>query len=86
MTVFFCILGTDIRRRLEWVLPFLPRIGEHIYILDFIPDLDPITVKDDVLIIDSIQWLVLNGEVCATIFLEYEEREKLSTNFLKIIN
>lgn len=86
MTVFFCILGADITKRFEWILPFLPRIGEHISILDFIPDLDSIKVKDDVLVIDSIQWFVLNGEVCATLFLEHEEHERLSADFIKLVN
>ncbi|MCL1658587.1 hypothetical protein M2T79_18430 [Elizabethkingia miricola] len=86
MTVFFCILGADIRRRFEWILPFLPRIGEHISILDFIPDLDHIKVKDGVLVIDSIQWFVLNGEVCTAMFLEHEEHEKLDIDFIKLVN
>ncbi|MCL1668230.1 hypothetical protein M2T82_09180 [Elizabethkingia ursingii] len=86
MTVFFCILGVGINKRIDIDLPILPRVGEEIYIDDFIPDIDYAKVQDDILVVDSIQWMVLDGEACATIFLEHEEREKLSTDFIKIVN
>ncbi|MCL1654207.1 hypothetical protein M2T28_16405 [Elizabethkingia miricola] len=67
-------------------LPFLPRIGEQIYIDDFIPDLDHTKVHDEVMVVDSIQWMVLDGEACATLFLIPEEYEKPSIDFIKIVN
>ncbi|WP_454060177.1 hypothetical protein [Elizabethkingia ursingii] len=86
MIIFFHILGTGINKRIDIDLPILPRVGEQIYIDDFIPDLDHAKVQDDILVVDSIQWIVLDGEVCATLFLEHEEHEKLSADFIKIVN
>lgn len=86
MTIFFCILGADITKQFEWVLPFLPRVGEQISIVDFIPDIDSTKMKDDVLVVDSIQWIMLNEEICATLFLTHEEHEKLGIDFIKIVN
>jgi hypothetical protein len=63
--------------RLAWMCPFLPRIGEHLFIDDFCPDAD--TLKDT-LVVEDIQWHILNKEICASIFLgddsiEADERE-----------
>ncbi|WP_407484444.1 hypothetical protein [Elizabethkingia anophelis] len=86
MIIFFHILGTGINKRIDIDLPILPRVGEQIYIDDFIPDLDHAKVQDDILVVDSIQWIVLDGEACATLFLMPEEHEKLSVDFIKIVN
>lgn len=74
MTVFICVLGAE-TKRLEWNLPFLPRIGEHLYIEDFVPDIDSVKVHDDVLKVVDIQWIKLDGEICATLFLECDDSE-----------
>lgn len=74
MTVFLCVLGAE-TKRFEWNLPFLPRIGEHLFITDFIPDIDPAKVSDDVLKVVDIQWIELNEEICATLFLGDDDSE-----------
>ncbi|MDV3630481.1 hypothetical protein CMU57_02195 [Elizabethkingia anophelis] len=86
MIIFFHILGTGINKRIDIDLPILPRVGEQIYIDDFISDLDHTKVQDDILVVDSIQWIVLEGEVCANLFLDREEHEKLDIDFIKIVN
>jgi len=72
MTVFLCFLGTE-PKRLRWNLPFLPRIGEHLHIADFIPDIELSKESDGLLKVVNIQWMELNGEICATLFLDRDD-------------
>lgn len=74
MNVFICVLGVE-SWCLEWNFPLLPRIGEHMFIADFVPEIPLKADIDDVLKIVDIQWIKLNGEICPTLFLgdEYSE-------------
>ena len=52
--------------RIAWMCPFLPRIGEHLFIDDFYPDAD---ILKDTLVVQDIQWHILNDEICAFLFM-----------------
>ena len=58
--------------RIAWICPFLPRIGEHLYIADFYPNSD---ILEDILIVQDIQWHIVNDEICASIFMGYDPIE-----------
>lgn len=73
MTIFICILGLDRHLKTEWKYPVLPRIGEHIFAPDFIPD--DLYIEDDVLIVEDIQWGNINNEICPVLFLNYDNSD-----------
>lgn len=74
MTIFICVLGVD-PERVDWNFPFLPRIGEHVYIADFIPDIDLTKVSGDTLKVVDIQWIKIDGEICPVLFLGDKDSE-----------
>lgn len=73
MTIYFCVLGSK-TTQLNWDNPFLPRIGEHIFLPDFIEDG---AFNDDTAIIEDIQWSVINDEICPVFFLSFDNKDKL---------
>ena len=74
MTIFICVLGVD-PERVDWNFPFLPRIGEHMCIADFIPDIDLTKVIGDTLKVVDIQWIKIDGEICPVLFLGDKDSE-----------
>lgn len=81
MDVYIHIKGNN-PIRIAWPAPFIPRIGEHLYIEDFCPD---IYVLEDILIVQDIQWHIVGDEICASLFMGYDSIENNDRN-VKYIN
>jgi len=71
MNVFIHVKGNN-PIRIAWPVSCLPRIGEHLFIYDFYPD---VKVLEDTLVVQDIQWHVVNGETCTSLFLGYDPIE-----------
>lgn len=68
MDVYIHIKGNN-PIRVAWMCPFLPRIGEHLFINDFYPEAD---VLEDILIVQDIHWHIVGDEMCASLFMGYD--------------
>lgn len=55
--------------RIAWPVPYLPRIGEHLFIPDFFPDADTL---EDTLVVQDVQWHIVGQEICASLFMGYD--------------
>lgn len=71
MDIYIHIKG-NAPKRIAWECPFLPRIGEHLFIPDFYPNAN---ILEDTLIVEDIQWHVLNNDICASLFMGYDPIE-----------
>lgn len=71
MDVYIHIKGNN-PVRIAWMCPHIPRIGEHLFIHDFCPAAD---VLEDVFVVQDIQWHVIDGEICASLFMGYDPIE-----------
>jgi hypothetical protein len=77
MKIFIHFLNGMIKQ-IEWNEPFLPRVGEHLSVKDFIPESN---IEDDFVEISDIHWFKLGDEICVSLFairedINDEEREK----------